>query len=81
MNQGMRKEVELLEERPIAIELLEYRVDQDGLARRLVGEQVGMGRRLRVCELPKNHDTSCLQERHDSLARIRTMTSWANRCL
>jgi hypothetical protein len=36
-------EVEFAEECPIAVELLEYRVDQDGLARRLVGKQIGMG--------------------------------------
>ena len=46
-------EFELAEECPIALELFEYRVDQYGFTRRLVGEQIGVGRCLWVDELRK----------------------------
>ena len=52
-------EFELAEECLIALELFEYRVDQYGFTRRLVGEQIGVGRCLWVDELAKDHAASC----------------------
>jgi hypothetical protein len=57
-------EFELAEQCLITVKLFEYRVDEYGFVRRLVGEQVGVGRRLRIDELAKNHVASCTWAHH-----------------
>ena len=45
-------EVELADEREVSLDLLEHRVDQHGLTRLFVREQVCVRRGVRVEELP-----------------------------
>jgi hypothetical protein len=48
-------ESKLFDQRGVAPGLLEYCIDQNRLPRILIGEQVGVGGRLWVEELPENH--------------------------
>jgi hypothetical protein len=47
-------EPELVDECRVAAHLLEHRIDDRRLARLAVGQQIGVGRRLRVEQLPED---------------------------
>ena len=51
-------ELELAQERHVPIHVLAHGIDEDGLPRPLVGQQMGVGRGLRVEELTEDHDSS-----------------------
>jgi hypothetical protein len=54
VERGGQHEVELVHERGVAARLLEHRVDQHGLARARIPEQVRVRRRLRVEQLAED---------------------------
>ncbi len=46
-------QIQLLQQRDVAAQLLVDRIDDHGLARLAVGEQIGVGRRFRIEQLTK----------------------------
>ena len=55
INRVQEREIELAYQSEIPTGLLKDGIDDDGFTRSLIGEEVGIRRRLRVKKLPEDH--------------------------
>ena len=68
-------ELELLDQGEVALDLGEHRIDDDGVTRRVVGEQVRVRRGLGVEQLAKQHHYS-MAYRSTGVAAARDVRAW-----